>query len=192
MFITFEGIDGAGKTTQVELLRRWLSAQGHQLLVTEEPTKNKVGQLLESYMKDLNADKHTEALLFAADRSEHTSKIIKPALNEKKIVICDRYVHSSLAYQSSTGLSIIWLRSLNKNNIKPDITIYLDIKPETGIERVKKRSLKIIKYEKIEMLTKVRKAYLEMKSKEFKVVDGEKNIKQVHEEIKRIINDLIR
>lgn len=190
MLITFEGIDGSGKTTQVRLLRKWLLNQGQKVIVTEEPTKGKIGLLIEKYLKNPDADKYAEALLFAADRAEHTDKVIKPDL--KKIVVCDRYTHSSIAYQSSAGLSRDWIKCLNKNNLEPDLTIYLDIKPETAIKRVKRRNLKTEKYEKLEMLKKVRTEYLRMKSKKFKVLDGEKSIKEIHEEIKRVINDIIR
>jgi len=188
MLITFEGIDGSGKTTQVKLLRDWLIKRGFRVLVTEEPTKGLIGKVLEKFMRDKEANKKVEALLFAADRAEHTDKVIKPNLD--KIVICDRYTHSSIAYQTSIGLSRDWVKCLNKNNLEPDLTIYLDVKPEVALKRIGKRSLKTIKYEKLEMLSKVRIEYLRMKSKKFKAVNGEKSVKEVHEDIKRLLNDI--
>ncbi|MBD3312419.1 dTMP kinase [archaeon] len=188
VLITFEGIDGAGKTTQSRLLKKWLESKGYQVLLTSEPTNNQVGRVLKKRMR-MKTHNWVEAVLFAADRALHCEKVIIP--NLKKIVICDRYIHSTLAYQTSMGLDKKWVKCLNKNAPEPDITIYLDVKPRTAMKRVRKRLKRTIKYEKLKLLKKVREEYLKMKGNKFKVINGEKSIEKVHEEIKRVINDIM-
>jgi dTMP kinase len=188
MLITFEGIDGSGKTIQIKLLKKWLEKQGHNVLVTSEPTKNKVGKVLRRMMQ-LRTHNWVEAILFAADRALHCEEVIIPNLD--KIVICDRYTHSTLAYQTAMGLDKKWIKCLNQNAPRPDLTIYLDIKPSTSIKRIKKRAKRTIKYEKKRLLSKVREEYLKMKGNKFKVVDGEKGIQEVHEEVKKVIKRII-
>jgi dTMP kinase len=188
MLITFEGIDGAGKTTQSRLLKKWLEAQGHKVILTEEPTNNAIGKVLKKRMR-MQTHSWIEAVLFAADRALHCEEVIIPGLD--KIVICDRYIHSTLAYQTAMGLSKQWVKCLNKNAPEPDITIYLDVRLETAIKRISKRAKRTIKYETLGLLRKVRKAYLSMKSKKFKVVNGEKSITEVHQKIRSILNDIV-
>jgi len=188
MFITFEGIDGAGKTTHTRLLKKWLEAQGHKVMLTEEPTSNAIGRELKKLMRK-NAHNWVEAILFAADRALHCQEVIIP--NQDKIVICDRYTHSTLAYQTAMGLDNKWVACLNKNAPKPDLTIYLDIRPEVAIKRVNKRVKRTVKYEKIKLLKKVRNNYLAMKGKTFKIINSEKSIKEVHEEILSGLDDFV-
>lgn len=188
MLITFEGIDGSGKSTQTKLLKKYLISKGKKVILTEEPTNGTIGKELQKLMKN-KAHTWVEAILFSADRAVHAEKTIIPNLN--KIVICDRYTHSTLAYQTSMGLDKKWIECLNTNAPKPDITIYLDVKPETAIKRINKRAKQTIKYEKLETLKKVRNEYLKMKSNTFKIINGEKTIKEVHEEIKMIINAVL-
>ncbi|MFA5406087.1 MAG: dTMP kinase [Candidatus Nanoarchaeia archaeon] len=188
MLITFEGIDGSGKTTQTRLLKKWLESQGKQVILTEEPTNNEIGNILKKQMKT-NTHSWVEAILFAADRALHCEQVIIPNLD--KIVICDRYTHSTLAYQTSMGLDHKWVTCLNKNAPTPDLTIYLDIKPETAMKRISKRNKQTIKYEKLALLKKVRQEYLRMKSKKFIIINAEKPIKDLFKEIRMIVNKLI-
>ncbi len=180
MFITFEGIDGSGKTTQINLLKNWFEKKGYDVLITSEPTNEEVGKILRKRLKE-KTHGWVEALLFAADRALHCEKTINPNLN--KIVICDRYVHSSLAYQSAEGVDKEWIKCLNKMFPEPDIIIYIDIKPETAMKRIKSRKKETEKYEQENFLRKVRENYLSMKGGKFKVINGEKTVEDVHKEI---------
>jgi len=184
MLITFEGIDGSGKTTQAKLLEKWLKTKGHKVILTNEPTNNPIGKVLKKKMRE-KTHSWVEAILFAADRALHCEEIIIP--NMKNIVICNRYTHSTYAYQTVMGLNNKWVKCLNQNCPKPDITFYLDIKPETAMKRIKKRAERTIKYEKIIILKKVRTEYLKMKNKKFKIINGEKPINEVHKEITSIL-----
>lgn len=189
MLITFEGIDGSGKSTQSRLLKKWLESREFQVVMTSEPTNNRVGRVLKERMKQ-KTHNWVEAILFSADRALHCEEKIIP--NLKKIVICDRYTHSTLAYQTSMGLEKKWVECLNKNAPEPDITIYLDVKPRTAMKRIRKRLKRTIKYEKIRLLKKVRKKYLEMKGNKFKVINAERKIEEVHEEIKNVIKGVLK
>ncbi|RLG56918.1 MAG: dTMP kinase [Candidatus Hydrothermarchaeota archaeon] len=185
MFITIEGIDGAGKTTHAKLLASWLEAKGYSVFLTKEPTESKVGKLIREILSNAsNYNAIVTALLFAADRAGHV-EIIKKELEKGKIVISERYLHSSLAYQGASGLSIEWIREINKFAIPPDIIIYLDISPEMGIKRISSRNLREI-FEKKEFLTKVRETYLSMfkNEKNVVIVDATKEIEKIQEEIR--------
>lgn len=189
MFITFEGIDGSGKTTQTKLLKKWLESKGFKTILTEEPTHSAIGKELRKLMKR-KAHDWVEAILFSADRALHCEQVIIPNLD--KTVICDRYTHSTLAYQTSMGLDRKWVECLNKNAPEPDITIYLDVSPETAMKRINKRAKQTVKYEQLELLRKVRNEYLRMKSNKFKIINGEKTIQEVYEEVKAVINTIIK
>jgi len=188
VLITFEGIDGSGKTTQTRLLKHWLESRGKQVILTEEPTNNEIGRALKKRMRTATHN-WVEAILFSADRALHCEQVIIP--NQDKIVICDRYTHSTLAYQTSMGLDKKWVECLNNNAPRPDLTIYLDVKPETAVKRINKRNKRTIKYEQLALLKKVRQEYLKMKNDKFIILNGEKSIQEVHEEITMIVNKII-
>jgi dTMP kinase len=140
-FIVFEGIDGSGKSEQYERLVKRLDKDNYRLISTREPTKGtEIGTLIHSVLYENKiVSEETLALLFAADRVEHTFNKIVPALQENTIVISDRYVYSSLAYQTKgmkKELEFDWVFDLNKYAIKPDVVVYLDITAETGQNRL--------------------------------------------------------
>lgn len=192
MFITFEGIDGSGKTTQVELLKKWLNNKGIRVKVTEEPTKNlETSQVLQEHLKNPDTEQWVDAILFAADRALHIERVIMPSLMKGLTVICDRYIHSSIAYQTAMGLNKEWVINLNKCFPKPNLTIYLDAPVKTAINRVNNRNKSKDKYEMKEVLKKVRDEYLLLKSKRFIIINGDKSIKEVHEDIKGVVNDFV-
>ncbi len=192
MFITFEGIDGSGKTTQVELLKKWLNTKGIRVKVTEEPTKDlETSQVLQEHLKNPDTEQWVDAILFAADRALHIEKVIMPSLMKGLTVICDRYIHSSIAYQTAMGLNKEWVINLNKCFPKPNLTIYLDAPVKTAINRVNNRNKSKDKYEMKEVLKKVRDEYLLLKSKRFIIINGDKSIKEVHEDIKGVLNDFM-
>jgi dTMP kinase len=191
IFIVFEGIDGGGKSTQIKMLAEYFKDKGYQVEFHMEPTEGMVGSLLWTYMKskDRSFNPETEALLFAADRIEH-GKTIKQALEEGKVVISDRYLHSSLAYQGAAGVDPDWMQSLNKHALKPSLVILLDIDPERSLERVSDRAKTV--FEETEYLKKVRAEYLRYaEAGELMVVDASQPIEDVHAMILGLITEIL-
>jgi len=139
MLIALEGIDGAGTTTQAKMLREYLEASGRAVLQTAEPSSRPIGKIIRRCLRgELNTDPATLALLYAADRLDHLREEVEPALAENKVVITDRYVFSSLAYQS-IDLAMSWVGELNRYAKNPDLTIFLEIDAETALERIHRR-----------------------------------------------------
>jgi len=190
-FIVFEGVDGSGKSTQIRLISEYLKEKGYEVEFHIEPTEGPIGNLLWNYMrsKSRSFKPETEALLFAADRIEH-GKAIKHALNEGKIVVSDRYIHSSLAYQGAAGVSSDWMKVLNKHALIPDLAILLDIDPSRSLERVSDRNRTI--FEESEYLKKVREEYLRYVNEgELKLVDACRAVEDVHAEVLGLIIKLL-
>jgi len=147
LFITFEGSDGAGKTTQLCMLAKRLAQKGYDVLCTREPGGTRISdRIREILLNPANREMHarTEALLYAAARAQHVAEVISPALQSGKIVLCDRFVDSSLAYQGwGRGLPLEMLYVINNfatDKLSPDLTMLLDISPQEGRARVDKRS----------------------------------------------------
>lgn len=146
LFITFEGPDGAGKTTQLRLLAERFAQEGYNVLCTREPGGTGISDKIREMLLDpAHREMHarTEALLYAAARAQHVAEVIGPALQSGKIVLCDRFVDSSLAYQGrGRGLPLDMLYIINDfatDKLKPDLTLLLDISPQEGTARVDKR-----------------------------------------------------
>ena len=177
-FVCIEGLDGCGKTTQAKLLAKKLR-KSHDAVYTAEPSRGKIG----SYIRNsyLYGEKRLsivlEALLFAADRIEHLEKEVLPALNEGRLIISDRYVYSSLAYQGAMGLSLEWIKRVNKYARKPDLSVFIDVDLETVMRRLKtKKSV----MENIETLQKVRDVYMKFVAKgELIRIDGNRGKAEV-------------
>ncbi len=143
-----EGPEGAGKSTQVKLLAEWLEKEGFDVLITREPGEGKIGGAIRQIiLNPENTDLFpmTEAMLYAADRAQHVEEYLLPALRQGKIVICDRYIDSYLAYQGyGRGLSLAVLAQLNDlaaGSLQPDLTVLLAVKPEEGFDRIAKTAL---------------------------------------------------
>lgn len=190
-FIVFEGVDGGGKSTQIKMLSNYLRNIGFEVELHMEPTEGPIGSLLWKYMrsKDRSFKPETEALLFAADRIEHGKEIIS-ALNKRKVVISDRYLHSSLAYQGAAGVNVGWMKKINEHALKPDLVILLDIDPSKSLERVSNRLRTV--FEENEYLQKVRAEYLKYaKTNELEIVDASKSIDDVHLKILNLIKKVI-
>jgi len=190
VFIAFEGIDGAGSTTHSILLSKWLKEQGYEVLLTKEPSENEIGKLIRNllYKKIPPA---VDALLFAADRILHLHEEIKPTLERGDIVISDRYIESSLAYQVAQGLDPKWVLEINKYAIQPDMNIILDIDPEAALKR--KGGKASTKFESVNFLKKVREIFLERaKIKNYIVIDTTGPINKVQEEIRRTVLTLLQ
>ena len=173
IFICIEGLDGSGKTTQAILLTKMLSEK-YTAVYTAEPSQGKIGAFIrESCLYEgKRLPTEAEALLFAADRIEHMQNEVAPALAEGKIVICDRYIYSSLAYQGSVGLSLDWIKTINARALQPDFSIFIDVSPERVLERLhRKKSV----METLEIQQKVREVYLKYVEKgELIRIDGDK------------------
>ena len=195
LFITFEGGDGCGKTTQIKLLEEYLQSKGYKTLLTREPGSKglgvKVREILLNY--DGEVSPVCESFLFLADRAQNVDCIIKPALEEGTIVICDRHTDSSVAYQGyGRGLDIDRINMLNNiatSGLKPDLTIVLDVDVKTSQARVGTEKDRM-ESAGIEFFEKVRNGYLEIAKKEpqrVKVVDSTKTIEEIHKEIVEIV-----
>jgi dTMP kinase len=201
MFVTFEGIEGSGKTTQIQKIAEFLSGRGKDCLITREPGGTKIGEkvraiLLDPQSKDM--DPMTELLLYKADRVQHVKKLVVPSLSSGKIVLCDRYVDATVVYQGfARGLDVKLINTLHKlllEDLKPEITILLDLSPEVGLSRAwkqienGKRDGFETRFEKeaFSFHQKVREGYLELARLEperFRIVDASKNETQVCDEI---------
>jgi len=186
-FICVEGLDGCGKTTQAKILVRKLRKIGYNAVYTAEPSRGKIGRFIKRYC--LHGGKRVssivEALLFAADRYEHVETEIIPALKDGKIVVSDRYMYSSLAYQGAVGLSLDWIRKINEHAVTPNLAIFIDVEPDTVIKRLKpKKSV----MENLETQRKVREVYLKfVENGELVRVNGNKSKNEVADEIFSIV-----
>jgi dTMP kinase len=183
MYICLEGIDGSGKSTQMELLMKWLEKCGLEVFRLFEPTDSPAGRLIREMLQNPNATNEnfqkTLALLFAADRTILMDKIGQ-AEESGKIVISDRCFYSSMVYQNGTE----WIAEINKFAKKPDIVLLLDIDPETAISRCEGKD----SFEDRDFLIKIRKRYLELADKEdFMVVNAKNGLNKVHDDIKRVV-----
>ena len=177
LFVVFEGGEGAGKSTQVNALADVLRAEGRQVVVTREPGATGVGERIRSLLLDRAADggpaetitPRAEALLYAADRAHHVASVIRPALNRGAVVISDRYVDSSLAYQGAGRTlpvdEVSWLSSWATAGLKPDLVVLLDIDPPVGLRRVGERGrADRLESESLAFHERVRYAFLDLAS----------------------------
>ena len=188
IFIVLDGGDGSGTTTHSHLLKGFLESKDFKVYLTQEPSNSKIGILLREFLKDKNIPPTTDALLFAADRDLHYNNEIKKKIDEGYIVISDRYIESSIIYQSiqSKEISVEWVKEINKFVAKPDITIILDVEPNIALAR--KTETVLEKFENIEFQKKVRKLYLKRaKQENYYIVNTNNIIELVQEEIQKIM-----
>lgn len=192
VFVAFEGLDGSGKSTQIRLLTNKLKENGYDPFVTAEPTGTNIGMILRDSIRDSRSriPLVTEALLFAADRFEHVKNHIEPAVSAGKIVLSDRYLHSSIAYQGAQGLDRRWIKIVNRYASEADLSIYLDVTPEVGLERMKSRQKTV--FEVVSLQTKIREIYLELVNQGVLVlVDANRSILEVQNDIFKLILELL-
>ncbi|CIT27593.1 dTMP kinase [Staphylococcus hominis] len=195
-FITFEGPEGSGKTTVLNQINKLLS-ENYNVISTREPGGVSTGEEIRNILLDgENIDIRTEALLFAASRREHLVEKVIPALKNNKVVLCDRYIDSSLAYQGyARGIGIEEVKKINEfaiNGLYPDLTIYLDIDAEVGRERILKnqRSQNRLDKETLTFHQKVIEGYkilIKTNPERFKVVDATQSIESVISDTYEII-----
>ena len=192
MFITLEGPEGSGKTTAVKAAVAKLQELGYQVVQTREPGGTPIAEQIRNVILDkanTKMDPRTEALLYTASRRQHLVEKVWPAIKEGKIVICDRYLDSSLAYQGGArGLGVDNILNVNlfaTENTYPDLTLLFDIKPELGLERIAKnsnREVNRLDLEKIEFHNKVRQTFLDLSKRypdRYVVIDASKSIEEV-------------
>jgi len=187
VFICVEGLDGCGKTTQTRLLVKRLKKRGYAVVSTAEPSRGEIGRFIKRHC--LHSEKRgygvVEALLFAADRYEHVQNEIKPALGEGKIIVSDRYVYSSLAYQGATGLDIAWIRKINEHAIRPDLALFVDVEPEIVMQRLKPRKSVM---ENLDTQSRVREVYMKsVENGELVRIDGSRSKQKVGETLLRMV-----
>lgn len=199
-FISFEGGEGSGKTTQSKLLFKSISKITKDVLLTREPGGNNLSEKIRSLIvkKNNDFDSITELLLIYASRNEHITKVIKPYLKIRKIIVCDRFIDSTYAYQiTGQNISKKYFKFLNNMIVKkviPEHTFIIKINPEIGIKRSLERKNKEVKYEHydLDFHKKVMDAYIEIanKNKRCLLIDGDKDIKTIHKIIIDHLNSI--
>lgn len=203
-FITVEGPEGAGKTTIIDMLASNLAKEGYQVLQTREPGGIEIAEQIRSVIldkKNTKMDPRTEALLYAAARRQHLAEKVKPALDEGYIILCDRFIDSSLAYQGyARGLGIEEVYSINSFAIEgmmPELTLYFDIDPEAGLDRInqhKGREVNRLDLEKLGFHHKVREGYLklmELYPERIFKIDASKPLEEVYQQAESKLKERI-
>ncbi|WP_047154259.1 dTMP kinase [Aneurinibacillus tyrosinisolvens] len=203
-FITLEGGDGAGKSSLIKYIVEYFEKESVNFIETREPGGISIAEQIRSVIldrKNTEMDGRTEALLYAAARRQHLVERVLPALESGKVVLCDRFVDSSLAYQGyARGLGIEEVFSINQfaiENCMPDLTIYLDIEPEAGLARInaaKEREINRLDLEELNFHHNVRKGYfqlLKMFPERIVKVDASRSLEHVFEEVKTILEQRV-
>jgi dTMP kinase len=201
VFIAFEGVEGSGKGTQIELARRYLAERGRAVLVTREPGGTGLGNRVRDFILDPaagNVDARAEALLFAACRAQHVVTVIRPALEEGKVVLSDRFVDSSLAYQGAArGLGeqdVLNLNAWATQGLFPDLVVLLHIEPEEGLSRAQAKGPDRIESEELTFHAKVSDAYLRLADEHpdrFVVVDAAGSPQDVHQRVRAALDRVL-
>ncbi|MEH6938439.1 dTMP kinase [Bacillus sp. JJ664] len=194
LFITFEGPEGAGKTTIINMVTEEFQKRGLHFISTREPGGIRIAESIRNIILDpenTEMDIRTEALLYAAARRQHLAEKVLPALEEGKIVLCDRFIDSSLAYQGvGRGIGIDEIYQINEfaiNGLMPHVTIYFDLDPKIGLQRVHQadeREINRLDLEELDFHLKVQSGYYEIINRDpnrFKVIDASKSIEEVYE-----------
>ncbi len=208
LFITFEGVEGSGKTTQIERLKRYLTRKDVPCRVTREPGGCPIGEKIRKIL--LNPEHREmsplcELLLYEASRAQHVTEVVKPLLKKGLVVLCDRFSDASIAYQGyARKVDLKWVERLNRlssQEIKPDVTFLLDCPSDIGLKRALQRNKTLKKEregrferEKIQFHHRVRKGYLSIAKKEpnrVKVIDTRGGEEKVFEKIRQIVDKLI-
>ena len=204
-FITFEGGDGTGKSTQIKALERHLAARGRSFVSTREPGGTPLGKLIRQALLEVGKQpigSPTELFLYLADRAQHVQDVILPALDSAKLVLCDRYTDSTLAYQGyGRGIDLEVLRELNRvadRGVKPELTLLFDCPVELGLSRTAKRLAEEgtgredrFERETVEFHERVRAGFLALARAEperFRIIDASRSVVEVTQEIKSIVD----
>lgn len=197
-FISFEGPDGSGKSTQIKLVKEYFQEKGFDLVITREPGGTRISEKIREIILDnthIEMDYMTEALLYAASRAQHVSQIIIPALREGKVVICDRFVDSSIVYQGigrGLGRCVKVINDMAIKDCMPDITFLFKITPEEGKKRIQSEDR--LEMEELDYHKKVYNGYLELEKEypdRIKGIDASRTIEEIHKEIKGYLERLL-
>ena len=198
LFIAFEGGEGAGKSTQTQLLTEWLEARGHAVLLTREPGGTPLGKSLREILLDNKTGTiapRAEALLYAADRADHVATVIRPALEKDHVVITDRYIDSSIAYQGAGRVlspgEVARISRWASESLFPNLTIILDIPAEIGLGRIKKKDR--LESEPLAFHERIRQEFLQlalMDPERYLVVDATQSVEQIHSAITTRVGEL--
>jgi dTMP kinase len=203
IFISFEGIEGTGKTIQSRLLYEYLTKKGYEVILTGEPGGTRIGLKIRDLLLSVENKGMTplaELLLYNASRAQHIQEVILPVMNKGAIVITDRFTDSTVAYQGyGRGIDLNIINSIKRMvaaDLQPDITILLDLDVEVGLRRNRGiNKVDRLELEDVEFHKRVRSAYLEIATKEperIKLVDASEGIEQVHNRIIKIITDFLK
>jgi len=203
LFISMEGPDGSGKTTQIERLKDYFLNKGYEVIITREPGGTQISEKIRDIILDVNnkaLSNMTEALLYAASRAQHVEEKIKPALENGKIVISDRFVDSSIVYQGyARGIGIDIVESINNFAIQgfmPDITFFFDIEPELAMKRKNsQKSLDRLEQEHISFHNKVYEGYkilLKKYPERIKSINARQSIDNIYEQIIKEVSRLLK
>jgi dTMP kinase len=190
VFVCVEGLDGCGKTTQARLLVRRLGKR-FDVVYTAEPSGGRIGRFVRR--RFLHGGERgsgvVEALLFAADRFEHVHGVILPALDAGKVVVCDRYVFSSLAYQGAAGVDLGWIEMVNRFVLRPDLAVFVDVDPEVVVGRLRRRRSVM---EDLETQRRVRDVYFEfLKRGDLVRVDGNRSRREVGDDLLKVVEGFL-
>lgn len=202
MFITFEGVEGSGKSTQAKLLAEFLTQAGHKVVLTREPGWGHLGELIRKVIldeRDLELHPFSELCLFCADRAQHVRDFIRPRLDSGEIVICDRYFDSTVVYQGhGRNLEkelVNQIAEASTLGLVPDITFLLNLPVSTGLGRIQTRDeITKMDEEPLEFHEMIKKGYMLLAEKEpdrIKKVDADRDISETHEEIKKLTVNFI-
>ena len=203
LFVTLEGPDGSGKTTQLKLLVEWVRSQGYPLLVTREPGGTHIGEDIREILHDcehVEMSPNAEILLYSASRAQHVAELIRPALEAGKIVLCDRYFDSTYAYQGyGRGLPLDALRLITEfavQGLKPDLTLYLDVPADVGLQRRERsgEAMNRLDREAVAFHERVRAGYLELVDADperWRVVDAAGAIEDVQAQLRVLLQTVL-
>ncbi len=209
LFITFEGIEGSGKSSQVALLADYLTAQGRQVAVTREPGGTPIGDQVRAILldpKNRALDPKAELLLYAASRAQHIREVIAPSLKAGTVVLCDRFADATIAYQGyGRGLDLAMISALDRivtSGIQPDLTLLLDIEASAGLARARGRNHSRglenearFENEEIAFHERVRKGYLTLARQQparVRVVDASQPLEEVQKNIRKIVEEILQ
>ncbi|MEW6570562.1 MAG: dTMP kinase [Nitrospirota bacterium] len=202
LFISFEGIEGSGKSTQAKLLYKYLRRGGFEAILTEEPGGTEIGRKIREILlcpENKGMVSKTELLLYYASRAQHLEEIILPSVERSAVVITDRFTDSTIVYQGyGRGVNLNVILSIDRlitSALRPDLTLLLDLDVETGLKRNRRlRKSDRLELEDIEFHKKVKEGYLELARQEpqrIKLIDASRDIKKIHKEIIDIISNFI-
>jgi dTMP kinase len=192
VFICIEGLDASGKTTHAHRLVRNLRRKGFDTFYTTEPSRGEIGRFIRTYIlqRKRRVPSVVEALLFAVDRVDHVEKEIKPMLEKGKIVVSDRYVYSTLAYQGAAGLDIEWIEEINRLALSPDLVIYIDVSPEVVVKRIRRKKSVM---ERLGTQRRVRKVYMKfVQNGKLVPIDGNRRKDEVAKDILTVVLNFLK